>query len=154
MPAVAQQNKIQFTRVAKQKNLDAEAERISAQIFTSELGLTEFDRILVRERFANPRVTFSELAEKYGISRQAVDKHFKKEKVKIALARIHADIFAQIRIAQFAAMQTLQDIVTSPADTDAEKDIKFKAAKELLHVPLTAPQAMPEGKRELPEFGD
>ncbi len=124
-----------------------------ADIFDGELGLTEIQKAIVKEKYLNPRATGEEIGKIYGLGAPAINWHLRKPQVKKALTRLHLDIFEQVRALQMQAVRTYQRIVTAPGPLSVEENkIQYAASRDLLSAALSAPAVMPSAKRELPEF--
>lgn len=124
------------------------------KIFDAEVPLSEFERCLVRDRFTNPRATDEEIGKPYGVSKQAVNAHFKKANVKSALLRLHADVISQIKALHIKAVKNYGEFLDLDSNDNAKLYIKYQASRDLLTPAINSPSALPPGRRELPTFVD
>lgn len=125
-----------------------------AKLFDTELELTEFERVLIRERFANPRETVTALAERYGLAKQSVDEHLKKPHVRHALARMHGDVIAQIQAMHLQGAKNYMKMLTKIPENDQQLYVLYQASRDVMQPIFNSPLALPVGKRELPNFID
>lgn len=131
-----------------------------AEIFDGDLKLTDFEKALVREKYSNPQITGAELGARFGVSASSVNAHLKKPQIKKAISRLWVNIFDEIQALQIQAIRNYA-VFLKPVDESATSEasiittkmkIHYMASKDMTQQLLALPAALPESKRERPQF--
>jgi len=111
-------------------NIDKENEQDFPKVSDSEDLMADIDSIdkeIIRLKIENPKIGESELGKRFGISRQAIGRRLRKEKVKKALDQLQKNALDTLLDAQSEAARRMIAHMRSQ-----DPDLSLKACKEIL----------------------